>query len=82
MENEFDFFNNLNFGTDFTKQGLGGYGTYTDLYNKPVDTGDPNPVFLLDHKLNPGDPLLEQAYLNKLLPLASTIRLYIYSKCT
>ena len=32
MENEFDFFNNLNFGTDFTKQGLGGYGTYTDKY--------------------------------------------------
>jgi len=46
MENEFDFFNNLNFGTDFTKQGLGGYGTYTDLYNKPVDTGDPNPVLI------------------------------------
>ena len=36
MENEFDFFNNLNFGTDFTKQGLGGYGTYTDQYNTPV----------------------------------------------
>ena len=46
MENEFDFFNNLNFGTDFTKQGLAGYGTYTDLYNKPVDTGDPNPVLI------------------------------------
>ena len=42
MENEFDFFNNLNFGTDFTKQGLGGYGTYTDTYNSPViDTPDP-----------------------------------------
>jgi len=36
MENEFDFFNNLNFGTDFTKQGLAGYGTYTDQYNTPV----------------------------------------------
>ena len=36
MENEFDFFNNINFGTDFTKQGLGGYGTYTDQYNTPV----------------------------------------------
>ena len=36
MENEFDFFNNLNFGTDFPKQGLGGYGTYTDQYNTPV----------------------------------------------
>ena len=42
MENEFDFFNALNFGTDFTKQGLGGYGTYTDPYNRPViDTPDP-----------------------------------------
>ena len=42
MENEFDFFNALNFGTDFTKQGLGGYGTYTDQYNRPViDTPDP-----------------------------------------
>ena len=39
---EFDFFNNLNFGTDFTKQGLAGYGTYTDPYNRPViDTPDP-----------------------------------------
>ena len=46
MENEFDFFNNLNFGTDFTKQGLAGYGTYTDPYNRPVDTGDPNPVLI------------------------------------
>jgi hypothetical protein len=46
MENEFDFFNNLNFGTDFTKQGLGGYGTYTDQYTTPVDTGDPNPVLI------------------------------------
>ena len=36
MENEFDFFNNLNFGNDFTKQGLAGYGTYTDQYNTPV----------------------------------------------
>jgi len=42
MENEFDFFNALNFETDFTKQGLGGYGTYTDQYNRPViDTPDP-----------------------------------------
>ena len=36
MENEFSFFDNLNFGTDFTKQGLRGYGTYTDPYIRPV----------------------------------------------
>ena len=46
MENEFDFFNNLNFGTDFTKQGLGGYGTYTDQYTTPVDRGNSNPVLI------------------------------------
>jgi hypothetical protein len=36
MENEFDFFNNLNFGTDFTKQGLGGYGTFSGEYLDPA----------------------------------------------
>ena len=36
MENEFDFFNNLNFGTDFTKQGLGGYGTFSGEYLDPT----------------------------------------------
>ena len=38
MENEFDFFNNLNFGTDFTKQGLGGYGTFSGEYLDPTVT--------------------------------------------
>ena len=33
---EFDFFNNLNFGTDFTKQGLGGYGTFSGEYLDPT----------------------------------------------
>ena len=36
MENEFDFFNNLNFGTDFTKQNLGGYGTFSGEYLDPA----------------------------------------------
>ena len=45
MENEFDFFNTLNFGTDFTKQGLGGYGTYTDQFNRIV-TNTPDPVLI------------------------------------
>ena len=35
MENEFDFFNALNFQTDFSKQGLGGYGTY-DRYQTRI----------------------------------------------
>jgi len=35
---EFDFFNNLNFGTDFTKQGLGGYGTFSGEYLDPTVT--------------------------------------------
>ena len=38
MENEFDFFNNLNFGTDFTKQNLGGYGTFSGEYLDPTVT--------------------------------------------
>ena len=38
MENEFDFFNNLNFGTDFTKKGLGGYGTFSGEYLDPTVT--------------------------------------------
>ena len=38
MENEFDFFNNLNFGTDFTRQGLGGYGTFSGEYLDPTVT--------------------------------------------
>ena len=47
MENEFDFFNALNFGLDFTKQGLGGYGTYTGPYKRDTrDTGDPNPKLI------------------------------------
>ena len=31
MENEFDFFDKLNFNEDFTKQGLGGYGTARNI---------------------------------------------------
>jgi len=42
MENEFDFFNNLNFGTDFTKQGLGGYGTFSGQYLDPTVTSPVN----------------------------------------
>ena len=38
MENEFDFFNNLNFGNDFTKQNLGGYGTFSGEYLDPTVT--------------------------------------------
>ena len=42
MENEFDFFNNLNFGTDFTKQGLRGYGTFSGEYLDPTVTSPIN----------------------------------------
>ena len=38
MENEFDFFNNLNFGTDFTRKGLSGYGTFSGEYLDPTVT--------------------------------------------
>jgi hypothetical protein len=39
---EFDFFNNLNFGTDFTKQNLGGYGTFSGEYLDPMATSPIN----------------------------------------
>ena len=42
MENEFDFFNNLKFGTDFTKQNLGGYGTFSGEYLDPTVTSPIN----------------------------------------
>ena len=35
---EFDFFNKLDFGTDFTKQNLGGYGTFSGEYLDPTLT--------------------------------------------
>ena len=48
MENEFDFFNNLNFGTDFTKKGLGGYGTFLGEYLAPTVTSPINTTPVLE----------------------------------
>ena len=48
MENEFDFFNNLNFGTDFTKQNLGGYGTFSGEYLDPTVTSPINTTPVLE----------------------------------
>ena len=48
MENEFDFFNNLNFGTDFTKQNLGGYGTFSGEYLAPTVTSPINTTPVLE----------------------------------
>ena len=48
MENEFDFFNNLNFGTDFTKQNLGGYGTFSGEYLDPMVTSPINTTPVLE----------------------------------
>ena len=45
---EFDFFNNLNFGTDFTKQNLGGYGTFSGEYLDPTVTSPINTTPVLE----------------------------------
>jgi len=48
MENEFDFFNNLNFGTDFTRKGLSGYGTFSGEYLDPTVTSSVNTTPVLE----------------------------------